>query len=515
MDARVRSWKAFPIAAAVAAFATGAAVFAAMAVAIPLRGDTVLVVVWCVLCAGGVGVAAWRLGPLFGVPLALAAAVAIDSFYIAPYRSFDSHDWVNYLVTAMYVAIGVLVGGVLEVTRRRAASSETARSELAEEQVALRRVATLIAQGGQPEEVFAAVAVEMRDLVGADVTRIIRREGDGTATLVGGTRTDDRPRPLGHAEPGLATAEVFRTGRTARIDDDSGVSSEVATRWLGAAASFRSAVASPVIVAGGLWGTIVAISLDGPLPQETERRMAEFTELLAIAIANASSRAELAASRARVVVASDQARRRFERNLHDGVQQRLVSLALRLRRIERRLPGEQPEFKAALSETVQELNEATDEVREVAQGIHPAILTQGGLAPALRTLALRSSMPVEVIVEREERLPEPVEVAAYYVAAEALTNAAKHAAASHAQVTLERHDGLVRLRVSDDGIGGADASTGSGLTGIRDRVEALGGSLAVSSPRGEGTVLDVALPLAAAAAGRDTSVSPHPAPGLP
>ncbi len=499
MGARVRSWKAYPIAAAAVAFVAGAAVFAGMAVAVPLRGSTGLVVVWCVLCAAGVGVAAWRLGPLFGVSLALAAAVAIDSFYIPPYRSFDSRDWVNYLVTAMYIAIGVLVGGILEATQRRAAMSETARSELAEEQAALRRVATLIAEGPLPEKVFAAVAAEMRNLVGADVTRIIRREGDGTATLVGGTGTDDRPRPLGRAEPGLATAEVFRTGRTARIDDDSGVSSEVATHWLGVAASFRSAVASPVIVAGSLWGTIVAISLDAPLPAETERRMAEFTELLAIAIANASSRAELAASRARLVVAGDQARRRFERNLHDGVQQRLVSLALRLRRIERRLPGEQSELRAALSETVRELNEATDEVREIAQGIHPAILTQGGLAPALRTLALRSSVPVEVVVEREERLPEPVEVAAYYVAAEALTNAAKHAGASRAWVTLERHDGLVRLSVRDNGAGGADPSTGSGLTGIRDRVEALGGSLAVRSPRGEGTVLDVALPVAAAA----------------
>jgi signal transduction histidine kinase len=497
VDARVRSWNAHPVPAAAAAFVTGAAVFAGTAVAVPLRGETVLVVLWCLLCAGGVGVVAWRLGPLFGVPVALAVAVAIDSFYIAPYRSFDSADWVNYLVTAMYISIGVLVGEILEVTQQRAATSETARSKLAEEQAALRRVATLIAQGGPPDEVFAAVASEMRHLVGADVTRIIRRERDGTATLVGGTGTDDRPRPLGRAEPGLATTEVFRTGRTARIDDDSGVSSEVATRWLGNPAPFRSAVASPVTVGGGLWGTIVAISLEGPLPQQTERRMAEFTELLAIAIANASSGAELAASRARLVVAGDQARRRFERNLHDSVQQRLVSLALRLRRIERRVPGEQPELRAALSETVQELNEATDEVREIAQGIHPAILTQGGLAPALRTLALRSAVPVELVVQREERLPEQLEVAAYYVAAEALTNAAKHAAASRAWVELERHDGLVRLRVGDDGVGGADPATGTGLTGIRDRIEALGGSLVVRSPRGEGTVLEVALPVAA------------------
>ena len=499
MGARVRSWNAYPIAAAAAAFVTGAAVFAGMAVAVPLRGETVLVVVWCALCASGVGVAAWRLGPQFGVPLALAAAYAIDSFYIAPYRSFDSRDWVNYPVTAMYIAIGVLVGAILEVTRHRAAISETARSKLAEEQAALRRVATLIAQGGPPEEVFDAVARETRELVGADRARIVRLEPDGTATLVAGTGAGDRPRSLGPVDPGLATAEVMRTRQTARIDDYSGVPSEPAMRWLGAATSSPSAVASPVIVAGELWGTIVAESLDGPLPQQTERRMAEFTELLAVAIANVSNRAELAASRARVVVAGDQARRRFERNLHDGVQQRLVSLALRLRRIERRLPGEQPELQAALSETVKELNEASDEVREIAQGIHPAILTQGGLGPALRTLASRSSVPVEVVVESEERLSEPVEVAAYYVAAEALTNAAKHAGASRAWVRLERDDGLVRLHVSDDGVGGADPSAGSGLIGIRDRVEALGGSLAVRSPRGEGTVLDVALPVAAAA----------------
>jgi signal transduction histidine kinase len=337
---RVRSLKAYPIAAAVAAFAISSAVFAGMAVAVPLRGETVLVVLWCVLCAGGVGAAAWRLGPLFGVPLALAAAVAIDSFYIAPYRSFDSRDWVNYLVTAMYIAVGVFVGAILEVTQHRAASSEAARSNLAEEQAALRRVATLVAQGGPPEEVFAAIAAEMRKLVQADVTRIIRIEADGTATVVGGTGADDRPGPLGPIEPGLATAE------------------------------------SPVIVAGSLWGTIAAGSLEGPLPEETQLRMAEFTELLAIAIANASSRAELAASRARIVLAGDEARRRLERNLHDGLQQRLVSLALRLRRVERRVPGEDLEIKAALSDAVEDLNATTDEVREIAQGIHPAILTQ-------------------------------------------------------------------------------------------------------------------------------------------
>jgi signal transduction histidine kinase len=494
VGARVRSWKAYPIVAAAAAFVTGAAVFAGMAVAIPLRGATVLVVVWCALCATGVGVAAWRLGPQFGVPLALAAAYAIDSFYVAPYRSFDSRDWVNYLVTAMYLAIGVLVGAILEMTRHRAAISETARSKLADEQSALRRVATLIAQGGPPDEVFDAVARETRELVGADRARIVRLEPDGTATLVGGTGRGDRPRSLGPIDPGLATAEVLRTRRTVRVDDYGGVPSEQVMRWFGAATSSPSAVASPVIVAGSLWGVVVADSLNGPLPAETERRMAEFTELLGVAIANVANRAELAASRARVVVAGDQARRRFERNLHDGVQQRLVSLALRLRRIERRLSGGNSELQAALSETVQELNETSDEVRQIAQGIHPAILTQGGLGPALRTLASRSTVPVEVVVASEERLPEPVEAAAYYVAAEALTNAAKHASATRASVRLERRDGLARLHVSDNGVGGADPSAGSGLIGIRDRVEALGGSLVVHSPRGKGTVLDVTLP---------------------
>ena len=305
-----------------------------MAVAVPLRGETVLVVLWCVLCAGAVGVAAWRLGPLFGVPLALAAAVAIDSFYIAPYRTFDSRDWVNYLVTAMYIAIGVFVGAIIQATQSRAATSESARGRLDEEQAALRRVATLVARGARSEEVFAAVAVEMRNLVRADQTRIIRFEPDGTATLVGGTGADDRPGPLGPIEPGLATAEVLRTGRTTRVDDYGGISPDLVARWFGAPGSSPTSVGSPVIVAGALWGAIVAGSLEGPLPEETELRMADFTELLAIAIANASSRAELAASRARIVGAGDEARRRIERNLHDGVQQRLVSLALRLRMTE-------------------------------------------------------------------------------------------------------------------------------------------------------------------------------------
>jgi signal transduction histidine kinase len=351
-----------------------------------------------------------------------------------------------------------------------AVANAEARAEverLAEEQAALRRVATLAAQGAAPSAVFDAVATEMSRVLGADSVTLRRDETGETGVIL--------------ARNGPAAAGPQLDAPIADRDDD--VTSPTRT--------------APIIVDGQLWGHAVANWRgDTTPPVDTQQRMAQFIELLVIAIANADSRSKLAASRARIVVAGDEARRRFERNLHDGVQQRLVSLALRLRRIERRLPAEDTELRAALSETVQELNAATDEVREIAQGIHPAILTQGGVAPALRTLALRCPIPVSVIVNCEERLPEPVEVASYYVAAEALTNAAKHADASRASVAFERDDRAVRLRISDNGIGGVDTSAGSGLTGIRDRVEALGGSLTVLSPHGEGTTLDIALPLA-------------------
>jgi signal transduction histidine kinase len=496
VDGPVRNWRTYPLAAkALAAFVVGAAVVPAMAAAVPLRGATVLVVLWCLLWAAGAGVVAWKLGPLLGVPAAIAVAFAVDSFYILPTRTFDSQEWVNYLLTAMYIGIGVFVGAIIEVTQRRAMSSETALGRLDEEQAALRRVATLVARGSPPDAVFTAVAMEMQSLVGADVARIMRFEPDGTGTLLAGSDAGFEPGPFGALEPPLAAAEVVRTGRTARVDDYGDVA-EAIRRRLGVAGVRPSVVASPVVVAGGLWGAIVVGTGNGPLPAETERRAGEFTELLAIAIGSASSRAELAASRARVVVAGDEVRRRLERNLHDGVQQRLVSLALRLRRIERRVADDDQEVKIGLSDAVEELNAATEEVREIAQGIHPAILTHGGLGPALRNLARASPIPVEVAVEREERMPEPIEVAAYFVAAEALANVVKHAEAAHAWVTVERQDGVVWMQVRDDGVGGADPSGGSGLIGLRDRVEAIGGSLVVHSPRGRGTALDATLPVA-------------------
>jgi signal transduction histidine kinase len=207
------------------------------------------------------------------------------------------------------------------------------------------------------------------------------------------------------------------------------------------------------------------------------------------------SREDLITSRARIVAAGDQARRLIERDLHDGTQQRLVSLVLDIRATEAGLPGELPEVRAQLDHVADELSRALDDLREVSRGIHPAILSRGGLGPALKALARRSAVPVELEVDVAPRLPESVEVAAYYVVSEALTNAAKHAQASIAHVDARAQDGSLHISVRDDGIGGADPRRGSGLIGLTDRVEALGGMISLSSPAGKGTEMLVDLPI--------------------
>ncbi len=223
--------------------------------------------------------------------------------------------------------------------------------------------------------------------------------------------------------------------------------------------------------------------------------MASFTELVGTAIANAESRAELTASRARVVAAADDARRRIERDLHDSTQQRLVAVGLELRAAQAIVPPELSELTGQVAKTVEGLTAAVNDLQEVSRGIHPAILSRGGLGPALRTLARRSALPVELDLGADRRLPERVEVAVYYVTSEALTNAAKHANASVVHVNLEANDATVRLSIRDDGVGGADPTRGSGLVGLRDRVEALSGIIEVTSPAGSGTALVVRIPL--------------------
>jgi signal transduction histidine kinase len=233
----------------------------------------------------------------------------------------------------------------------------------------------------------------------------------------------------------------------------------------------------------------------GPLPGDTEQRLVAFTDLVATAIANTESRAQLTASRARIVATADATRRQLERDLHDGAQQQLISLSFELRGVQDTLPPELDDQRAALAQALDGLTSALDELREIAQGIHPAILTQGGLGPALKTLAHRSAVPVELDVRTEGGLPERVEVAAYYVVSEALANVAKHARASVVHVAVRAEDQMLNVCVRDDGLGGAEPDRGSGLQGLKDRAEAIGGTLSLESARGAGTSLYVELPL--------------------
>jgi signal transduction histidine kinase len=239
---------------------------------------------------------------------------------------------------------------------------------------------------------------------------------------------------------------------------------------------------------------VVSTGEEPPPPAGSEARLAQFTELVATAIANAEAQAELRASRARIVGTADETRRRIERDLHDGAQQRLVSLALQLRAAQATVPPELHELAAELEQVGGGLSTTLDELREFARGIHPAILAEGGLGPALKALARRSPVAVDLNVHMDDRLPERVEVGAYYVVSEALTNAAKHARASAVQVNVDAAHGILRVSVSDDGVGGADFTRGSGLVGLKDRVEALGGRISLESPPEAGTTIRVELP---------------------
>jgi GAF domain-containing protein len=378
-----------------------------------------------------------------------------------------------------------------------------ARVELrgfAEEQAALRRVATLVARGAPPEEVFAAVAEEVGRLLGTDFTVMSRYDPDGAATVVGVWARTGSARVLAvglRMDIGGRNVHtlVFRTGRPERIDDYAGASGDTADAERDS--GFRSAVGVPISVEDRLWGVMsVASTREEPLSADIEGRLAAFTELIVTALVNAEAQAALNASRARIVAAADQTRRRIERNLHDGAQQRLVSLALHLRETQAAAPGA-GELAGRLEGAVTEVTEVLDELREIARGIHPAILTEGGLPPALRALARRSAVPVSLDIKVAERLPEPVETAAYYAISEALTNTAKHAHASAAAVEVAARDGGLRICVRDDGRGGADFAGGSGLAGIKDRMEALGGRIWLHSQPGTGTAMYIVMPLSA------------------
>jgi signal transduction histidine kinase len=368
---------------------------------------------------------------------------------------------------------------------------------LVDEQAALRRVATLVARGVPPGETFDAVTREVGLLSGADLARMERYEPDGTVTGVAGWSRHEEQLAVGtrFVLEGASIAALTReTGGPVRVDSFAEASGPIAEE--ARAVGIRSSVGTPIFVAGRLWGVIAASSMsDMPFAPETESQMAEFTELVATAIANAENQEELRASRARIVAASDLTRRRIERDLHDGVQQRLVSLALALRAAESAIPAGLDDVEQELGQVAAGLGGVLEDLREISRGIHPAILAEGGLAPALKTLARRSTIPVDLDVQVAGRLPDRFEVATYYSVSELLTNAAKHSQATVVRVDVATRDGTLYVALRDDGIGGADPAGGSGLVGLRDRVEALGGSLSLRSPRGEGTSLVIELPL--------------------
>jgi signal transduction histidine kinase len=466
------------------------AVVAALQHLIPVRDLAVLYVLAVLPIA-----AWWGLG--LALVVAVLSALVFNVLFISPTVTvtWDDRDTVVVLVVAVATAsvVSALAGGMRRRTREAEALArdvQAAQAELrrvADEQAALRRVAELVARDAPPAEVFAAVTEEIARLLPADLTVLGRYEPDGSVAGVGfwSASGERRPDPMRAPVGGRSVAaRVFATGRAAHLDSDGAGSS----------------VGAPITVEGRLWGVVIASSRsERPLPADTEGRLVGFTELVATAIANAENRAALTASRARIVATADSTRRRIERDLHDGAQQRLVSLALQLRGVQAAVPPGAGELAARLADVGTELTGVLDELREIARGIHPAVLAQGGLRPAVKALARRSAVPVRLDLRVDGRLPEPLEVATYYVVSEALTNAAKHAGASQVDVEVS-HDGRrLHACVRDDGRGGAHFADGSGLTGLRDRIEALGGRLTLQAT-GPGTTVEVDLPLEPAAA---------------
>jgi PAS domain S-box-containing protein len=414
--------------------------------------------------------------------------LSFENRYVAKDGSYRVLDWTSTPVVEQRAMYGV----ARDVTERRRAEAELAR--LAGEQAALRRVATLVARGVPPAQVFSAVAEEVERLLGAQATAIARLEPTGTMAIVasGGTARDELP-PGTRLELDRDTAmsKVMQTGRSARVDDY-GTSSELiaqSVRRLG----IRCSIAVPIVVEGALWGSIGAGTEHGHFPTGAERRMTEFTELAGTAIANADSRSELIASRARVVAASDETRRRIERDLHDGAQQRLVHTVVALKLAQQALQADDEAAPSLVAEALDNAEQAAVELRELVQGILPRVLTRSGLAAAVRALGARMPLPVEITAP-ESRLPAAVEATAYFVVAEALTNVAKHSGAKHATVVARVEDGALQLRVRDDGVGGARPG-GSGLVGLADRLAALDGRLCVESPTDGGTLVAADIPL--------------------
>jgi signal transduction histidine kinase len=475
---------------------------------IPLAGDDVGALVFRTGCAARIDnhatvpgpeaqrIRAAGIGSIVGVPVIVdgqlwgAAIVGTkDPHPLPPDTEARIGDFADLLATAIANA----------AARSELQASRDELATLAEQQAALRRVATLVARAASPSEVFSAVAEEMARCLKVASAEVHRYEENGARIVAVGSFAEsgvpDVPLGESHTFEGENVSEkVLHTGRPARMDSCERSPGSIAARMrdLGV----RSRVGAPIIVDERVWGlALVGSTRPEPLPPDTEERIGEFADLVATAIAAATSRAELIESRRRIVAAADETRQRLERNLHDGAQQRAVSLGLQVRMAEDSVPAELGALKEQLSLIGSGLTELSEELREISHGMHPAIASTGGLGPALKSLARRSTIPVTLDVAVRRRLPEVVEVAAYYVVAEAFTNAAKHGQASELTVMANADDENLHLLIRDDGIGGADFDKGSGLIGLKDRVEALGGQLTVSSPVEKGTSLNAIIPL--------------------
>jgi signal transduction histidine kinase len=367
---------------------------------------------------------------------------------------------------------------------------------LAEEQAALRRVATLVASSAQPEQVFQIVAEEAGRLLEARTAATVRFDEDSAVIVGSWSDGEGAGIEVGtlvpYSDPG---SPVYRaTHEGGRVDDYAELAGEAArlTRLRG----YRSAVMAPITAGGRLWGTLAVFSASANhFPADAEQRLADYTNLVALALESAEAHDQLTASRARIVEASVAERRRLERNLHDGAQQRLVTLAVHLRIAQETLREDPAAAEAMLASVGEDLKLALEELRELARGLHPAVLNDRGLEPALQSLANRAPFPVTIVGVPSNRLDEGVEAAVYYLVAESLTNAAKHADASEARIAITQANEEVVVTIGDNGSGGADAAGGSGLRGLADRIEALGGRFELESPSGDGTLVRATLPL--------------------
>jgi signal transduction histidine kinase len=459
---------------------------AVSAVLVPLRVDIGPASVVLVLLAVVVAVSASG-NRAATVLAAISAAAWFDFFFTRPYYRFDVAHRADLETTLLLLLLGVAVTelAVRERSRNRAARVEGA----------LRRVATLVARAAPPQAVFDAVCEETGRLIGATTVNLAHFTPDGFNLTISGWSLRGVHVPTGTRLPlegQTINSLVQRTGAPGRFDSYDGTPGPLAARLreLGIA----SEVGAPVVVNGQVWGALIAgTDRPKPLPLRTELRLASFADLIATAISNATAQAELLASRARIVNAGDAARRRLARDLHDGAQQRLVSAVMNLQMADLRFDQDQGATRRLLREALGHARDGLTDLRELAAGMHPSILTNRGLHAAVDALARRSTCLVEVEVP-DARYPPQIEAAVYFVIAEALTNVAKHAQASRAAVRVAPHDGGLAIDIEDDGTGGADIR-GGGLLGLKDRVEAIGGGLKLDSPSGHGTRLRATLPL--------------------